>query len=91
MATSLSAKKRIRQNETSRLANKSKRSAMRSAMKRVLTSIEEQDGADAKTNLPKAMSLIDKAAKGNAIHRNTASRRKARLARALNRLTAETK
>jgi small subunit ribosomal protein S20 len=83
MATSLSAKKRIRQNETSRLANKSKKSALKSAMKRVLGAIDEKNAAAAKDLLPQAMSLIDKAAKGGAIHANTASRRKARLTRAI--------
>jgi small subunit ribosomal protein S20 len=89
MATSLSAKKRIRQNEKSRLANKSKRSALRSAMKRVLGAIDQKDGAAAQKALPQAMSLIDKAAKGGAIHANTASRRKARLTRAIARLAGK--
>ncbi|MBL8896289.1 MAG: 30S ribosomal protein S20 [Planctomycetes bacterium] len=83
MATSLSAKKRIRQNETSRLANKSKKSAMKSAMKRVLGAIEENDAKAAQAALPQAMKMIDKAAHGGAIHANTASRRKSRLSRAI--------
>jgi small subunit ribosomal protein S20 len=89
MATSLSAKKRIRQNETCRLANKSRRSALKSALKRVLGAIDEQDASAAKELLPQAMSLIDKAAKGGAIHANTASRRKARLTRAIARLAGK--
>jgi small subunit ribosomal protein S20 len=89
MATSLSAKKRIRQNEKSRIANKSKRSALKSAMKRVLGAIDQKDAAAAQKALPQAMSLIDKAAKGGAIHANTASRRKSRLTRAIARLAGK--
>ena len=86
MAHSLSAKKRVRQNEVERLRNKARKSAMKSAMKRVLTACDEKKADEARKGLPQAVSMIDKAAKANAIHANTASRRKSRLMRAILRV-----
>ena len=91
MAHSLSAKKRIRQNERLRVLNKSRKSSMKSAMKKVFTAVGERDLDSAKSNLPNAMKMIDKAAKANTIHANTASRRKARIARAIAQLERELK
>ena len=72
------AKKRMRQNEKSRMQNKTVRTSMRTAMKRVL----KADSAEAAQNaLPEAMKRIDKAAKKNIIHANAAARYKSRLAR----------
>jgi small subunit ribosomal protein S20 len=85
MAHSLSAKKRIRQNAKRRQRNKSRKSAMRSAMKKVIAACDQGDPDTAQTLVPRAMSLIDKAAKNCAIHARTAARRKARLARLINR------
>ncbi|MCB9882208.1 MAG: 30S ribosomal protein S20 [Planctomycetes bacterium] len=89
MAHSLSAKKRIRQNEKLRIANKSRKSAMRTAMKRVFEAVESKQLDEAKGALPRAMKLIDKAAKANTIHANTAARRKSRISRAVASLEAQ--
>ena len=85
MAHSISAKKRIRQNAIRRQQNKSRKSAMKSAMKKVFAACDQGDADTARTLIPQAMTLIDKAAKANAIHSKTAARRKARLARLINR------
>ncbi len=78
MPNNKQARKRVRQNEDQRTQNKSTRTSMRTAMKRVL-------GADtaeaAQAALPEAMKRIDKAAKKNVIHDNAAARYKNRLAR----------
>ncbi len=74
------AKKRMRQNEERRVHNKSVRTTMRSAMKRVLRAPSPQE---AKTALAAAMKRIDKAAKIRVIHANAAARYKSRLARAV--------
>ena len=78
MPNSKQAQKRMEQDERRRVANKSKRSAMRTAIRRVLTA---PDATTAKAALPLAMKNIDKAAKDNIIHPNNAARKKSRLAR----------
>jgi small subunit ribosomal protein S20 len=80
MATSKQAKKRIRTSEKARLANKATRTAMRSAVRKVLAA-ESKEAAQA--GLPLAAKRIDKAAKQGVIHKNTAARTKSRLARAV--------
>ena len=78
MPNTKQAKKRVRQDEERRLHNKTIKSAMRTAMKRVL---KADDPEAAKKALPLAMKRIDKAAKTNIIHDNAAARYKARMAR----------
>lgn len=78
MPNTKQAQKRLVQDDRRRLANKAKRSQMRSAMKKVLLA---EDAETAKAALPLAIKKIDKAAKVNIIHANNAARKKARLAR----------
>jgi small subunit ribosomal protein S20 len=85
MAHSVSARKRIRQNETHRATNKTKKSAFRTEIKKVLEAAEAGKVDAAMKNLPNAMKRIDKAAKTRAIHPNAAARYKSRLARAIAR------
>lgn len=78
MPNNKQAKKRRRQDEAKRLLNKTKKSTMRTAIKKVL----QADSAEAaEAALPAAMKRIDKAAKHEVIHDNAAARYKARLAR----------
>jgi small subunit ribosomal protein S20 len=83
MPHSKSAKKRVKQNEKTRLKNKSLKSAMRSQVKKVSQAIADGDKETAKKELPRAMKLLDKAAKDNVIHENKAAREKSRLQRDL--------
>ncbi len=83
MAHTKSAKKRIRQNERDRLANKAKRTAMKTFTKKVLAAVEAGDLEGAKKVLPLAMKKIDKAAKTHVIHKNTAARKKSKVCRAV--------
>lgn len=84
MAHSKQALKRNRQSEEKRTLNKNVRTRMKSAVKRVLGAGD----ADRPAALSDAMKRIDKAAKTSAIHANTASRYKSRVAKALNRAKA---
>ena len=77
MPHSRSAKKRMRQNETAREANRSKASAMKTAIRRVDEAVAAGDGEAVKAAVSNAYKRIDKAAKENVIHANTAARRKA--------------
>jgi small subunit ribosomal protein S20 len=86
MAHSNSARKRIRQNAKTRAHNRSKKSALRSQLKKVRQAIAEGDVVRAREEYRLAMKRADKTAKTNAIHRNQAARMKSRLARAINAL-----
>ncbi len=87
MPHSISAAKRVRQNQKRNLKNKFATSAMKTYIKKVLTAVEKGDAEAAKANLKIAMSKIDKAAKASAIHKNAASRQKSRISRAIARLS----
>jgi len=80
MPNSKQAKKRMVTDERRRVANKTMRSTMRSAVKNVLTA-DSADGA--KAALPLAMKHVDKCSKQNILHDNAAARMKARLSRAI--------
>lgn len=79
MPNNKQAKKRVLQNETRRQENKVVRTAMRSAIRKV---VEADNAEAAEAAMPMAMKRIDKAAKKNVIHDNTAARYKNRIARA---------
>ena len=81
MPNNKQASKRMRQDEKRRVQNKTTRSAMRTAVKKVL---QAETGEDAKKNLPEAMKRVDKAAKNSVIHANAAARIKSRLATTAN-------
>lgn len=89
MPHSNTARKRVRQNEKTRLRNKSVKSSMRTQVKKTLEAIAEGDAERAKKEFALASQKLDKAAKSNVIHKNQAARRKSRLQRAVNQLTAK--
>jgi small subunit ribosomal protein S20 len=76
--TSLSVLKRQRQTERRRLRNVKRRKELRASLKQIRNT---EDGESARKLLPKAQSVIDRSARANIIHRNTARRIKSRLAR----------
>ncbi len=80
MAHHKQSAKRIRTNEKARLRNQAQRTAMKTAVKRVVNST---DAAAAKASLALAMKKVDKAAKNRVIHKNAAARVKSRMARAV--------
>ena len=81
MPHSKQAKKRLRQDQKRRLVNRAMKSSMKTHIKRVLRALEEGNVALAKSELPRAMKKIDKAAKRRVIHPKQASRRIGRLSR----------
>lgn len=78
MPNSKQAKKRMQQDEKARQANKVKRSAMKTAVKKVM---DAPDAESAQAAIPEAVKRIDKCAKKNIIHDNAAARKKAQLAK----------
>lgn len=81
MPNSRQAKKRMRQDDKRRLLNRSKASAMKTAIRRVKEAAEAGDKAALEQAVQTAYKRIDKAAKTNVIHANTAARRKSLVAR----------
>jgi len=81
---SVSARKRVRQNEKRRLYNKSIRTSIRTQIKRVRTAVEAGDKEAAEKELVKAVKLLDKAVSKGVVHKNTAARVKSRLTKHVN-------
>lgn len=79
MANSPQARKRARQNDKHALHNMSQRSAMRTAIKKVLKAVNDKN-KDAATQAFKAAAInIDKLAGKGLVHANKAARMKSRL------------
>ena len=83
MANHKSSKKRIRQTETHRVANKYYHRTTRNAVKALRNTTEK---AAAEALLPKVSSMLDKLAKTNIIHKNKAANLKSSLALHVNAL-----
>jgi small subunit ribosomal protein S20 len=73
-----SAKKQLRQAKARTLTNRTQRSKLRTALKKVRTATT---GAEAEQAYAEAVQLIDRAGRKNLIHHNTADRQKSRLAK----------
>ncbi|MGE4286482.1 MAG: 30S ribosomal protein S20 [Phycisphaerae bacterium] len=86
MAHSLSAKKRIRQNEKRKEINRARKSRVRTEIKKFELAIRNHDLEAAKTLLVTVQKHIDNVASTNAMHKKTASRKKSRLMKKLNTL-----
>lgn len=76
MANHKSAKKRIRSNEVKRVRNKYIHKTTRNAIRKLRATEEKKD---AQEQLPKVISLIDRLAKKNVIHKNKAGNLKSKL------------
>ena len=77
MAHSVSARKRIRQNKTHRARNIWRLRAMRRAIKDFERSLAGE--GDKTATFRRACAIVDRSAQKGVIHRNQASRRKARM------------
>ena len=86
MANIKSAKTRILVNRTKAARNKAIKSGVKTAVKKVTAAIEAKDKDAAAKALVAATSTIDKAAQKGVYHKNTASRKVARLAQAVNKM-----
>ena len=88
MAHSLSAIKRVRQNEKQRLRNRSYRTRLRTQIKKLREAIAADKADEAKKLLPDTISLVDILVKKGVIHENAGNRYKSRLTRRLSALAA---
>jgi small subunit ribosomal protein S20 len=88
MARNASAIKYHKQSEKRRLVNKGRKSTIRTFTKKAVVAAETGDAATAIKFERVTQGLIDRAAKGSTLHKNTAARRKSRLAKRLKKLVA---
>ena len=88
MAHSLSAKKRVRQNEKRRARNRHRKTLIRDEVKSFTTAVTAGDVTKAEEALKKAVVRLDRTAAKHTIHKNAAARKRSRLTRKLNLLKA---
>ena len=84
MANSRSALKRVRQTKVQTARNRNLKTSVKDSRKEALTAVEAGDKAAAQTAYNAFASAADKAAKSGALHKNTASRIKGRIAAKVN-------
>ena len=88
MANTKSSKKDLRRTAKRTVRNKGTRTSLKTHVKKVRSAAGSGDAAGTQEALLAAVSAIDKAAQRGIIHRNQASRRKSRAAKAANKLSA---
>lgn len=86
MPNTKSAAKAMRQSARRRSNNVKTKEKIRAAIKPLRRNIDAGSKEESLKGLKDAMSALDKAAKKGVIHKNNASRRKSRLARAIAKL-----
>lgn len=79
-----SAAKRMKQNERNRASNRARKSVLKSETKKFLDLVAAGKGDAAKTALAQVYKKVDQIAAKGSLHKNTAARRKSRLAKQLN-------
>ena len=84
-----SAIKRVRTNEERRLRNKANRTRVRNEIKNFRALLAGGDTDEAQRRFPGVVSRIQQSATKGVFHKRCAARRVARLARALNRASAQ--
>jgi len=86
VAHSLSAKKRVRQNEKRRVINRKRKSQVKTKIKQFQETLSEGDVEAATEQLRIVTAKLDKTAATSTMHKKTAARKKSRLAKRLNNL-----
>ncbi len=78
-----SAKKALKSSKNKQVFNIRRKTVMKDTLKELRTLVKEGKKEEAAKLLPKAQKALDKAAKRGVIKKNTASRKKSRLAKAI--------
>ncbi len=89
MPTNKSAKRRVRQNAVCRMINRGDKSALKTQIKRLASAVENKNFEEAEKHFSLTTKRLDKLASKNIIHKKTASRKKSRLAKMLNKQKAD--
>ncbi|MCL2753950.1 MAG: 30S ribosomal protein S20 [Defluviitaleaceae bacterium] len=88
MANIKSAKKRIRVTAKQTMRNRMIKSRTKTVMRRVVEAVGAGDKNAAQNALLTAVKVIDKAASKGVYHKNNAARKKSKLAKMVNRVSA---
>jgi small subunit ribosomal protein S20 len=86
LSRSLSSRKRIRQNVKRAARNKARITLIKSKVRKMSDAVGAKDVAAADKAFREAAQTLDRSALRHSLHRNTAARRKSRLAKRLNAL-----
>lgn len=86
MPKTKTAQKALRQNKKRRLKNIAGKIKLRETVKKFRTLLIDKKSEEAKKGISGVYKILDKSAKTGLIKKNTASRKKARLTQALNKL-----
>jgi len=89
VAHSISAKKRVRQNEKRRAINRARKSQVKTLIKRFETAVAGGNLEAAAEQYRLVAQKLDKVASTSTMHKKTAARKKSRLAKKLNSLKAK--
>ena len=89
MAHSLSAKKRVRQNAKRKTINRARKSQVKTQIKHFEAAVASGDVEAASEQYRAVVRKLDKTAATSTMHKQTAARKKSRLAKQLNSLKAK--
>jgi small subunit ribosomal protein S20 len=89
VAHSLSAKKRVRQNLKRRARNRARKEVLKDQVKTLHAAVAAGDFTKAEQELRNTTRRLDRIAVKGTIHKNTAARRRSRLAKRINKARAE--
>jgi small subunit ribosomal protein S20 len=84
VANSASARKRIKQNERDRGRNRARKSVLKTETRKFLDLLHKGELQQAQSAFARVQKQLDQVAAKGTLHRNTAARRKSRLAKRLN-------
>jgi small subunit ribosomal protein S20 len=90
VAHSLSAKKRVRQNEKRQARNRARKDEIKAETKAFHAAVNTGDVSASETALTTLVSTMDRIKTKPTLHKNTAARRRSRLTKKLNQLKAGT-
>jgi small subunit ribosomal protein S20 len=90
VAHSLSAKKRVRQNERQKMVNRTRRSKVKSEIKKLEESLLAGNADAAQAQFKLVTKKLDQVSSTSTMHKKTASRKKSRLAKRVNALKGKT-
>ncbi len=81
-----SAKKALRQNVRRKAQNLQRKKKIKTLIKEVKILVAQKKNAEAKKLLPQIYKALDKTAKKDTVKKNTASRKKSRLTKMINKI-----
>ncbi len=89
MAHSLSAKKRVRQNEKANRINRARKSSVKTQIAKLEDALQKGDAGKAAEEFKAVATKLDKTASTSTMHKKTAARKKSRLAKRVNALASK--